>query len=169
MYPSGSRGSPAKGVVRETAARVQISPSAPNGGRGFCLVRRLAMQEKMARFVGRGRQFIGQRTPAVRGARDERAQRRARAVTENGALLTPFEKANGVPLTFYEPPFSKGGTDCDSKPRGDLPLRDKARSSESSISKTPAAFLWGQILQPRCARQLPLLKGALLWSTWLCG
>ena len=41
---------------------------------------------------GRGRQFIGQRTPAVRGARDERAQRRARAVTENGALLTPFEK-----------------------------------------------------------------------------
>ena len=29
MYPSGSRGSPAKGVVRETAARVQISPSAP--------------------------------------------------------------------------------------------------------------------------------------------
>ena len=28
-YPSGSRGSPAKGVVRETAARVQIPPSAP--------------------------------------------------------------------------------------------------------------------------------------------
>lgn len=28
-YPSGSRGSPAKGVVRETVARVQISPSAP--------------------------------------------------------------------------------------------------------------------------------------------
>ena len=28
-YPSGSRGSPAKGVVRETVARVQIPPSAP--------------------------------------------------------------------------------------------------------------------------------------------
>ena len=30
-YPSGSRGSPAKGVVRETVARVQIPPSAPYG------------------------------------------------------------------------------------------------------------------------------------------
>ncbi len=29
-YPSGSRGSPAKGVVRETVARVQIPPSAPS-------------------------------------------------------------------------------------------------------------------------------------------
>ena len=28
-YPSGSRGSPAKGVVRETVARIQIPPSAP--------------------------------------------------------------------------------------------------------------------------------------------
>ena len=28
-YPSGSRGSPAKGVVRETVARVQIPSSAP--------------------------------------------------------------------------------------------------------------------------------------------
>ena len=46
-------------------------------------------------------------------------------MTENGALLTPFEKElNG----------------------GDLPLRDNVRSSESSISKTPAAFLWGKSL-----------------------
>ena len=29
-YPSGRRGSPAKGVGRETVARVQIPPSAPN-------------------------------------------------------------------------------------------------------------------------------------------
>ena len=35
-----------------------------------------------------------------------------------------------------------------------------ARLSESSISKTPTAYQWGQIPQPRCARQLPLLKGA---------
>ena len=31
-----------------------------------------------------------------------------------------------------------------------MPLRDKVRLSESSISKTPTAFLWGQILQPCC-------------------
>ena len=54
---------------------------------------------------------------------------------------------------LYEPPFSKGGTDCDSKPRGDLPLRDKAGLSESSISKTPTAYRWGQIPQPQCVRQ----------------
>ena len=41
-----------------------------------------------------------------------------------------------------------------------MPLRNKAGLSESSISKTPTAFLWGQILQPHCVRQLPLLKGA---------
>ena len=35
-YPSGRRGSPAKGVVWETAARVQIPPSAPNPGTLYC-------------------------------------------------------------------------------------------------------------------------------------
>ena len=43
---------------------------------------------------------------------------------------------------------------------GDLPLIDKAGSSESSTSKIPTAYQWGQILQPHCVRQLPLLKGA---------
>ena len=51
------------------------------------------------------------------------------------------------------PPLAKGGTDCDSKPSGDLPLRNKAGLSESSISKTPTAYRWGQILQPHCVRQ----------------
>ena len=41
---------------------------------------------------GRERQFIGQRMTAVRGARCERAQSRARAVTQNGDFITPFEK-----------------------------------------------------------------------------
>ena len=98
---------------------------------------------------GRGRQFIGQRTPAVRGARGERAQKRARAVTENGAFLTPFEK-DGLRQQV-------GGG-------GDLPLRDKVRLSESSISKTPAAYRWGQILPVYCAalsKPPPLAKGRL--------
>ncbi len=43
MYPSGSRGSPAKGVVRETAARVQISPSAPKRRKGLCPFRRFGV------------------------------------------------------------------------------------------------------------------------------
>ena len=34
-YPRGSRGSPAKGVVLETAARVRISSSAPKKPRGY--------------------------------------------------------------------------------------------------------------------------------------
>ena len=46
MYPSGSRGSPAKGVVRETAARVQISPSAPKRREGFCPSRRFGFAFK---------------------------------------------------------------------------------------------------------------------------
>ena len=41
-----------------------------------------------------------------------------------------------------------------------MPLRDKVGLSESSISKIPTAYQWGQILQPCCARQLPLLKEA---------
>ena len=36
---------------------------------------------------------------------------------------------------------------------GALPLRDKVRLSESSISKDQTAFLCGQILQPHCVRQ----------------
>ena len=52
-------------------------------------------------------------------------------MTENGAVLTPFEKnqRGDLPILLYEPPFSKGGNQ-----RGDLPLRDKARLSESSNS-----------------------------------
>ena len=34
-----------------------------------------------------------------------------------------------------------------------MPLRNKAGLSESSISKTPTAYRWGQILQPHCVRQ----------------
>ena len=35
---------------------------------------------------------------------------------------------------------------------GDLLLRDKAGLSESSTSKTPTAYQWGQIPKPRRAR-----------------
>ena len=38
-YPSGRRGSPAKGVVCESAARVQIPPSPPNKNRNFDTMR----------------------------------------------------------------------------------------------------------------------------------
>ena len=82
---------------------------------------------------------------AVRG---ERAQKRARAVTENGAFLTPFEK-DGLRQQVEG---------------GDLPLRDKVRLSESSVSRTPAAFLWGQTLPVYCAalsKPPPLAKGRL--------
>ena len=65
--------------------------------------------------------------------------------------------------SFYEPPFSKGGGRIASASRGgDLPLRDKVRLSESSVSKTPAAFLWGQTLPVYCAalsKPPPLAKG----------
>ena len=96
--------------------------------------------------------------------RGERGHKSARAVTENGAFLTPFEKdyRGGFAINpSTSPPLAKGGL------RGDLPLRDKERLSESSISKTPTAYQWGQIPQPHCVRQLPLLKGATLRSTAL--
>ena len=57
------------------------------------------------------------------------------------------------------PPLAKGGL------RGDLPLRDKVRLSESSIFKTPTAFLWGQTLPVYCAllsKPPPLAKGRLV-------
>ena len=87
---------------------------------------------------------------------------------KNAQPCPPGHKPNGLPLSLplaktnagfiinpsTSPPLAKGGL------RGDLPLRDKVKLSESSISKTPAAFLWGQTLQPRCTRQLPLLRGA---------
>ena len=56
-YPSGSRGSPAKGVVRETVARVQIPPSAPALKpvalvTGFCFLPLRAHRKSRLRATG---------------------------------------------------------------------------------------------------------------------
>ena len=48
-YPRGSRGSPAKGVVPVTVARVRISPSAPKTGQGFFLALVLFCGRRTAR------------------------------------------------------------------------------------------------------------------------
>ena len=48
-YPRGSRGSPAKGVVPVTVARVRISPSAPKPGQGFFLALVLFCGRRTAR------------------------------------------------------------------------------------------------------------------------
>ena len=46
-----------------------------------------------------------------------------------------------------------------------MPLRDKVRLSESSISKIPTAYQWGQTLPVYCAalsKPPPLAKGRLV-------
>ena len=56
------------------------------------------------------------------------------------------------------PPLAKGGL------RGDLPLRDNVGLSESSASKTPTAYQWGQTLPVYCvalSKPPPLAKGRL--------
>ena len=50
---------------------------------------------------GRGRQFIGQWIPTVRGARDERAHQAARAVTETAVFLAAVEKASCRAATCF--------------------------------------------------------------------
>ena len=51
-YPSGRRGSPAKGVVRVTAARVQISISPPTKRDRFYTYLFLFIMEYKSRFDG---------------------------------------------------------------------------------------------------------------------
>ena len=48
-----------------------------------------------------------------------------------------------------------------------MPLRDKAGSSENSISKTPTTYRWGQTLPVYCAahsKPPPLAKGRLVFD-----
>ena len=99
-YPRGSRGSPAKGVVPVTVARVRISPSAPKTGQGFFL----------ALFL-----FCGRRTARNRVFPQGRARRRQR----ERPLPFPMSFADDA-LPHDRPPPRFARRTLRSRPRPDL-------------------------------------------------
>ena len=83
-YPRGSRGSPAKGVVWETVARVRIPPSAPKNGTPTGVP-----------FFGVG---VGENARIIEGSREVRPNILSRGNSENKTAHRRFADRQNILL-----------------------------------------------------------------------